>query len=78
MWFALSASALAPQDFWDIEDEEWLTTFNVNVMSNVRLSRHFLKPMLERNQVPCPLLGYPLLAMHVHIQHMVPRRTVHC
>ena len=47
------------QDFWDIEDEEWLTTFNVNVMSNVRLSRHFLKPMLDRNQVPPPCPATP-------------------
>ena len=55
-WSALGAHWLVPQDFWDIEDEEWLNTFNVNVMSNVRLSCHFLKPMLERNQLPRPLL----------------------
>ena len=61
-WSALGAHWLVPQDFWDIKDEEWLNTFNVNVMSNVRLCRHFLKPMLERNQVPRPC------STHLHWQ----------
>lgn len=41
----------AVKDFWDITDEEWQHTFDVNFFSNVRLCRHFLQPMLKRNQV---------------------------
>ena len=41
----------AVKDFWDITDDDWQHTFDVNFFSNVRLCRHFLKPMLERNQV---------------------------
>ena len=69
-WSGLGTLVLVLQDFWDIEDEEWLTTFNVNVMSNVRLSRHFLKPMLERGQVPRPVLCHPRLAMQVHFKSL--------
>ena len=36
------------KDFNDIDDEEWLNIFNVNVMSGVRLSRHLLSGMLSR------------------------------
>jgi len=35
--------------FVDISDEEWLHIFNVNVMSGIRLSRHYLVPMLKQN-----------------------------
>ncbi|HHK9554919.1 SDR family oxidoreductase [Enterobacter sichuanensis] len=35
--------------FADIRDEEWLRMFNINVMSGVRLSRHYFPRMLERN-----------------------------
>ncbi len=35
--------------FADISDDEWLHIFNVNVMSGIRLSRHYLKPMLKQN-----------------------------
>lgn len=41
----------AVKDFWDITDDEWQHTFDVNFFSNVRLCRHFLQPMLKRNQV---------------------------
>ncbi|WP_309085674.1 SDR family oxidoreductase [Chelativorans sp.] len=37
------------RDFFAITDEEWLEMVEVNVMSGVRLSRHYLKRMLERN-----------------------------
>jgi NAD(P)-dependent dehydrogenase (short-subunit alcohol dehydrogenase family) len=37
------------KNFFDITDEEFLNYFNVNVMSTVRISRHYLKFMLERN-----------------------------
>ncbi|MEJ8832372.1 SDR family NAD(P)-dependent oxidoreductase [Enterobacter cloacae] len=35
--------------FADINDEDWLRMFNTNVMSGVRLSRHYFPRMLERN-----------------------------
>ena len=35
--------------FLDITDEEWLHIFDVNVMSGIRLSRHYLTPMLKQN-----------------------------
>jgi NAD(P)-dependent dehydrogenase (short-subunit alcohol dehydrogenase family) len=35
--------------FFEIPDAEWYRFFEVNVMSGVRLSRHYLKPMLEKN-----------------------------
>jgi NAD(P)-dependent dehydrogenase (short-subunit alcohol dehydrogenase family) len=35
--------------FLEIPDAEWYRFFEVNVMSGVRLSRHYLKPMLEKN-----------------------------
>lgn len=35
--------------FVDITDEEWLHIFDVNVMSGVRLSRHYLASMLQQN-----------------------------
>jgi NAD(P)-dependent dehydrogenase (short-subunit alcohol dehydrogenase family) len=38
-----------PKPFSEISDEEWLRFFEVNVMSGVRLSRHYLKGMLEKN-----------------------------
>lgn len=35
--------------FADITDEDWLRMLDVNVMSGVRLSRHYFPRMLERN-----------------------------
>lgn len=37
------------KDFFDIPDEDWTRFFEVNVMSGVRLSRAYMKGMLERN-----------------------------
>ncbi len=37
-----------PKPFAEIPDEDWLRLFNVNVMSGVRLSRHYFPPMLAR------------------------------
>ncbi|KRC61837.1 oxidoreductase [Agromyces sp. Root81] len=34
--------------FTDIEDDDWLRYFEINVMSSVRLSRHLLGAMLEK------------------------------
>jgi 3-oxoacyl-[acyl-carrier protein] reductase len=38
-----------PSDFFDTTDAQWDRLVEVNVMSGVRLSRHFLKGMLARN-----------------------------
>jgi NAD(P)-dependent dehydrogenase (short-subunit alcohol dehydrogenase family) len=35
--------------FLEIPDAEWHRFFEVNVMSGVRLSRHYLQPMLQKN-----------------------------
>ena len=37
-------------DFEDITDEEWLEMFEINVMSGVRLSRHYFPKMLQKNE----------------------------
>lgn len=44
-----NAGIYEAKSFFDISDEDWLTMFDVNVMSGVRLSRHYLKPMLKNN-----------------------------
>jgi NAD(P)-dependent dehydrogenase (short-subunit alcohol dehydrogenase family) len=38
-----------PKPFAEIPDEDWYRFFEVNVMSGVRLSRHYLGSMLDRN-----------------------------
>jgi NAD(P)-dependent dehydrogenase (short-subunit alcohol dehydrogenase family) len=38
-----------PKPFEQIPDEDWLRFFETNVMSGVRLSRHYLPRMKERN-----------------------------
>jgi NAD(P)-dependent dehydrogenase (short-subunit alcohol dehydrogenase family) len=38
-----------PKPFEDIDDADWLRFFETNVMSGVRLSRHYLKGMRVRN-----------------------------
>ena len=37
-----------PKPFFEIEDAEWSRMFEVNVMSGVRLTRHYLKRMLDK------------------------------
>jgi NAD(P)-dependent dehydrogenase (short-subunit alcohol dehydrogenase family) len=44
-----NAGVFAPIPFKDIPDEEWFKIFEVNVMSGVRLSRHYFPKMLEKN-----------------------------
>ena len=39
----------APKPFTEITDEEWVHFFEVNVLSGVRLSRHYLPRMLDQN-----------------------------
>lgn len=38
------------QDFVDITDEKWEEYYQTNTMSGVRLSRHYLPKMLEKNE----------------------------
>jgi NAD(P)-dependent dehydrogenase (short-subunit alcohol dehydrogenase family) len=38
-----------PKPFAEIPDEDWFRFFEINVMSGVRLSRHYLAAMLKRN-----------------------------
>lgn len=37
-----------PKSFLDIPDDDWLKFFEVNVLSGVRLARHYLKGMLAK------------------------------
>ena len=37
-----------PKQFFEIEDADWSRMFEVNVMSGVRLTRHYLKRMLDK------------------------------
>ena len=39
-----------PKAFFDIEDDDWTRMFEVNVMSGVRLTRHYLKRMLDTKE----------------------------
>ena len=38
-----------PRAFVDISDDEWYKLFEINVMSGVRLARHFFPGMIKRN-----------------------------
>ena len=38
-----------PKPFEEIPDEDWMRFFEANVMSGVRLSRHYLPGMRARN-----------------------------
>ncbi|MBC7451791.1 MAG: SDR family NAD(P)-dependent oxidoreductase [Cytophagales bacterium] len=44
-----NAGIFEPKAFTDIPDEDWFRFFNVNVMSGVRLSRHYFPLMLQKN-----------------------------
>ena len=44
-----NAGIFEPKDFFDTSDEEWTRFFDVNVLSGVRLSRAYMKGMLQRN-----------------------------
>ncbi|WP_046213600.1 SDR family NAD(P)-dependent oxidoreductase [Paenibacillus wulumuqiensis] len=39
-----------PAEYFDIPDEEWFRFFEVNVMSGVRLSRHYMRHMIDRGE----------------------------
>jgi NAD(P)-dependent dehydrogenase (short-subunit alcohol dehydrogenase family) len=38
-----------PKPFAEITDDDWRRFFEINVLSGVRLSRHYIGPMLEKN-----------------------------
>ncbi|MGE0221367.1 SDR family NAD(P)-dependent oxidoreductase [Mycolicibacterium sp.] len=44
-------------DFADLSDADWTAAWNVNVLSGIRLARHYLPGMLERNDGRIILLG---------------------
>jgi NAD(P)-dependent dehydrogenase (short-subunit alcohol dehydrogenase family) len=44
-----NAGIFEPKDFFAISDDDWSTYFDVNVLSGVRLSRAYMKGMLQRN-----------------------------
>lgn len=44
-----NAGIFEPKPFAEITDADWLRFFEVNVLSGIRLSRHFLPKMLEKN-----------------------------
>lgn len=44
-----NAGIYDPRPFFDIEDAEWERFFQTNVMSGVRLARHYMVGMLERD-----------------------------
>ncbi|HVI52487.1 MAG TPA: SDR family oxidoreductase [Candidatus Sulfotelmatobacter sp.] len=44
-----NAGIFEPKDFFETPDADWTRFFETNVMSGVRLSRAFMKGMLERN-----------------------------
>jgi NAD(P)-dependent dehydrogenase (short-subunit alcohol dehydrogenase family) len=44
-----NAGIFEPKGFFDIPDEDWTRFFEVNLMSGVRLSRAYMKGMLQRN-----------------------------
>ncbi|HEX4504413.1 MAG TPA: SDR family oxidoreductase [Alphaproteobacteria bacterium] len=37
------------KDFGEVTDDDWRRFFDVNVVSGVRLARHYFQPMLDRN-----------------------------
>jgi 3-oxoacyl-[acyl-carrier protein] reductase len=39
-----------PKDYFDIPDEDWFRFFEVNIMSGVRLTRRYLKQMIEKGE----------------------------
>jgi len=44
-----NAGIFEPKDFFDIPDADWSRFFETNVMSGVRLARHYMKDMLAQN-----------------------------
>jgi NAD(P)-dependent dehydrogenase (short-subunit alcohol dehydrogenase family) len=45
-----SLGIFEPKPFEQITDGDWLRFFEINVLSGIRLSRHYIGPMREKNQ----------------------------
>ncbi len=45
-----NAGIYAPKAFEDITDDDWLSMFNINVLSGVRLSRYYLPRMIKADR----------------------------
>ncbi len=45
-----NAGIFEPKPFAEIPDQDWFRLFEINVMSGVRLSRHYFPLMLKRNR----------------------------
>ncbi|MBR1147537.1 SDR family oxidoreductase [Bradyrhizobium sp. AUGA SZCCT0431] len=43
-----NVGVFSPKEFYDITDDEWELYFQLNVMSGVRLSRHYARHMAEK------------------------------
>ncbi|MFB5660284.1 SDR family NAD(P)-dependent oxidoreductase [Alteribacillus sp. HJP-4] len=39
-----------PGDYFEIPDDDWYNMFEVNIMSSVRLTRQYMKNMMEKNE----------------------------
>ncbi|MNI35977.1 3-oxoacyl-[acyl-carrier-protein] reductase FabG [compost metagenome] len=39
-----------PVEYFDIPDEDWFKLFETNIMSGVRLTRGYLKQMIQKNE----------------------------
>jgi NAD(P)-dependent dehydrogenase (short-subunit alcohol dehydrogenase family) len=37
------------KSFFDLQDADWTSLFEINVMSGIRLARHYMRGMLQRN-----------------------------
>jgi len=61
------------KDIFEVTDDEWMHIFNVNVMSVVRLTRHYLKRMLEANKGRVVVIGSEAGARP--ISHMIHYST---
>ncbi|MBV9962796.1 MAG: SDR family oxidoreductase, partial [Parafilimonas sp.] len=44
-----NVAMFSPTEFVDITDADWLKFYEVNVLSGIRLSRHYLPLMLKKN-----------------------------
>jgi NAD(P)-dependent dehydrogenase (short-subunit alcohol dehydrogenase family) len=45
-----NAAIFESKSFYEVSDREWMNYLNINLLSAIRLSRHFLPGMLKRNQ----------------------------
>lgn len=46
-----------PVEYFDIPDEDWFKLFETNIMSGVRLTRHYLKQMIQEKEGKVIIIG---------------------